>query len=916
MDNDSVNLKVGDLKCDDRDNPLGIDCKTPRLSWKIYDERRSSIQTAYQIIVSKSFKKVEQGISVEWDTGKIESDQCLEIPYGGALLIAYERYFWRVRVWNNMAKVSDWSVTSFWEMGILNKEDWSSKWISLYSSIVRNESIPSPLLRKVFILSKVIKSARAYSTSLGLYELYINGSKVGDDCFTPGWTDYNKRVQYQTYDIKDYLKNGENVIGAILGNGWYCGRIGWLGGSRFYGFKPSFLAKIRIEYSDKTSEEIATDSSWKVSTGPILDNDIYDGEKYDARLEMDGWNRSGYNDSAWHIPEVRDMEGVNLVAQQCETVKKVLELKPIKITESAACRYIFDMGQNMAGHIRLKVRGEAGTRIIIRHAENLFSDGTLNTRSLRSAQSIDEYTCKGCDVETYEPRFTYHGFRYIEISGYPGKLNLESMTGIVISQGLRIVGSFKCSNELLNKLYDNIVWTQRSNYIEVPIDCPQRDERLGWLGDGSLFLRTATFIVDTSAFISKWMIDIEDAQRTNGVFTCVAPFIAEFMNKTLPKDLALYGWADAGILIPWLMYLVYGNIRILEEHYMAMTKWLKYQEDLSINYIVPDYGLRDWLSIEINKRDDYQNSYWDTPSNLIGTAYFSFCSNLMSGISRVLGRKNEEKYYSELSSKIRIAFNREFVTDTTRIMGNTQTAYVLALYFDLLPKEKREIAVNNLIRDIVLRDYHLTTGIVGTALALHVLSDFGHCEIAYKILENEDFPSLLYQVKEGATTIWERWDGWTRDHGYLNAATFAADVMNSYNQSVFGSIGAWLYQVVAGIDVDTSKPAYKRVLIKPRPGGSLSFASANYESRYGTIISKWSVKDNKIRYDIVIPPNTTALVSLPASGKECVTYNGVGVIQADDITEVSYDMGYLTFKVNSGEYSFDVKNIRQTQSQR
>ena len=745
---------------------------------------------------------------------------------------------------------------------------------------------PPPYLRTDFTVDKPVKRAVVYASALGLYELRINGKRVGEDYFTPGWTDYNKRLYYQTYDVTDLIASGGNAIGAILADGWYAGYIGFGKKREHYGDKPRFLAQLEIEYANGDKDFIVTDKSWKAAYGPHIEADFLMGETYDARMELTGWDRTGFDDSKWKPVAVTDKIEAKVEPYPSVTVRKIMEIKPIERTEPNPGVFVFDMGQNFAGWVRLKVKGQEGDKVVLRFAEILNPDGTIYTTNLREARCTDTYTLCGCGTEVWEPRFTFHGFRYVEVTGYPGTPSTDAITGVVLHSDTPVAGAFECSNPMINQLYSNITWSQRGNFIEIPTDCPQRDERLGWTGDAQIFIRTATYNMDVSAFFTKWLIDLEDAQTPEGAFPDVAPHKVA-MGSGVPA------WGDAGVICPWTIYEVYGDTRVIERHYESMKKWIAYLKTNSKDLLRPAYGYGDWVSIGS-----------DTPKDVIATAYFAYSTKLLAKMAAAIGKADDAKQYNELFDQIKEAFNKAYVSADGKIKGETQTCYLLGLYFDLLPEDKRPAAAKYLVEDLKKRDWHLSTGFVGLSYLLPTLTDTGNLDAAYRLLNQDTFPSWGYSIKNGATTIWERWDGWTDEKGFQDPG------MNSFNHYSFGSVGRWMFNTVAGID--TEGPGFKRIRIEPRPvlapgAGGFTYAKATYDSIYGKIISDWKIKDDKFTLNVTIPANTTATVYVPAANVESVKESGRTATQAEEVRFIQAENGKAVFAVGSGTYKFTSK---------
>ncbi len=878
-------VTVTALRCEYRVNPLGIDVTEPRLSWIIESDQRDQKQNAYQILVASSQENLKKGQGDLWDSGKVDSDRSAQVVYKGKPLRSRMKCYWKVRVWDRDDNLSAWSKPAYWTMGLVDPKAREAKWIGYDENVQGAKAsqdelvLPPPrYLRSVFWVYRPIRRATVYASALGLYELRINGQRVGEDYFTPGWSDYSKRVYYQTYDVTDLLRKGSNGVGAILSDGWYAGYIGFGKKREHYGKDPRFFMQLEVEYADGTRQTTVTDESWKATYGPHLEADFLMGETYDARKEMPGWDRPGFDDSAWgDVAVTKTISGL-LQSYPGVTVRKQLQIEPVEITEPKEGTFVFDLGQNFAGWARLQVKGEAGTKVVLRFAEVLNPDGTIYTTNLRAARCTDTYILNGNGTEIWEPRFTYHGFRYVEVTGYPGKAGPSAITGIVVHSDTPVVGSFECSNPMVNKLYKNITWSQRSNFVEVPTDCPQRDERLGWTGDAQIFIRTATYNMDVAAFFTKWLVDLEDAQNQNGAFPDVAP------RKVAMGD-GVAAWGDAGVICPWTIYKVYGDKRVIEKHYESMKEWIAYLKTNSKDLLRPAYGYGDWVAVGS-----------DTPKDVIATAYFAYSTRLLSEMAAVIGKNEDTKEYEALFQQIKDAFNKAYVSGDGKIKGDTQTCYCLALYFDLLPAEKRELASGHLIKALGEKDWHLSTGFVGLSYLLPTLTQMGHLDIAYRLLANDSFPSWGYSIKHGATTIWERWDGWTAEKGFQDPG------MNSFNHYAFGSVGRWLFGTVAGIEIDTS--GYKRIVIRPQPGGGMTYAGATYDSIAGKIESCWRIDCGEFELDVTIPANTTATIYIPAKDAESVLESGWPASTAKGVRLVGMQDETAVFQVGSGQYRF------------
>ena len=900
-------LRPVGLKCEYRVDPLGIDVRAPGLSWALESEGRGQVQSAYRILVAQSEEDLEAEENLLWDSGRVESGRTVGVEYGGEALHSGARCVWKVRVWDGAGDASPYGGPAVFEMGLLERSDWAGAWISAskgpdedfdppsgdeYDDLA-NGLAPSPYLRKEVSLDRSVRRARLYATARGVYELSINGMRVGEDVLAPGWTDYDKRIQYQTYDITPLLADGPNALGAVLGDGWFSGFVGFDPKHRgaLYGARPQLLAQLDVEYEDGSRESVATDGSWRCSTGPVLFSDLLMGESYDARKEMPGWDEPGFDDSVWYGVEAEEIGDTNLVAQPDEGVRVTEEIQAKNVTEPMSGRYVFDLGQNVVGWVRLKVEGEAGTKVTLRHAEALNPDGTIYTTNLRSARATDHYVLKGGGEEVYEPRFTFHGFRYVEVTGYPGEPPLGAVTGRVIHSATLPTGSFECSSQMVNKLQENIVWGQRGNFLSVPTDCPQRDERLGWMGDAQVFVRTAAFNMDVAAFFEKWMVDVEDAQSPEGAFPDVAPLLKG--SGLIDLTGGAPAWGDAGVIVPWTIYRTYDDTRIVERHYDAMARWMEYlyranPDLIRKNRMGNNYG--DWLS----PKGDH------TPKHLLATAYWAYGAKLIAEMAEATGRNEDAREYRDLNERIKAAFQAAYVSPDGRIEGDIQTCYLLALHMELLPEELRSAAAEHLVRTIEREDWHLSTGFVGVGYLCPVLTEAGYTDVAYRLLENETYPSWGYTIRNGATTIWERWDGWTEEKG------FQSPNMNSFNHYSLGSVGEWLYRYVAGIDL--GEPGYGRIVIRPRLGGNLTHASGAYDSVRGRISSSWKIEDNQFVLETLIPPNTTATVHVPST--DDVSEGGRPVDEAEGVEFLRAEEGETVLAVGSGRYEFVGKVVR------
>lgn len=882
-------LQVNDLSCEYQNNPVGIDVKVPRFSWKLKSDLRGIRQKTYEIRVGTDAKAILKGQALLWQTSEIQSDQSVHIAYGGPALKSRQRYFWQVKVTDTFGNSSGWSEVNYWEMSLLEPADWSAQWIE---PTIPGDSAgqPAPMLRSKFELKKPIRTARLYITSHGLYESYINGQRVGDQFLTPGWTTYNKRLQYQTYDVTAMLKNGSNATGVILGDGWYRGWLAWENNKNVYGKNLALLFQLEVEYTDGSRETIISNDQWKNSIGPFTRSGIYYGEAYDARLEKKDWAQAGFDDTGWQVVRKLNTGYENLVASYAPPVKKHEIFKAIKVLKSPAGETIVDFGQNLVGWIKLKVNGRAGDIVTIHHAEVLDKYGNFYTENLRAAKQEIQYTLKGGGEEVYEPRLSFFGFRYIKVGGYPGELKPENIEAIAIYSAMKPAGNFSSSHPLLNQLQHNIQWGQKGNFVDVPTDCPQRDERLGWTGDAQAFSRTATFNMNVATFFSKWLKDLAADQVEDGRVPFVIP-------NVLAKDAsASAGWADASTIIPWNIYMAYGDRRILEQQYQSMSAWVAYIEKNSVNDLWnKGFHFGDWLFYR--PLDDNDGRAAVTDKYLIAQCFWAYSTQLMINTASVLGKAEDVKHYTESLKRIKDAFLTEYTTANGRLVAGTQTAYVLALNFDMLPENLRQQAADRLAQNV--KDYgnHLTTGFLGTPYLCSVLTRFNYIDVGYNLLLQETYPSWLYPVKMGATTIWERWDGIKTD------STFQTPGMNSFNHYAYGAIGDWMYRTVAGLQ--ESAPGYKEILVAPKPGGNLTNATAELMTLYGMAKSSWKIEGGKFQLTVIIPANTMAQIVLPRVASEKITEKGIDISKIKTISLISREGDEAKLKLGSGTYYFE-----------
>lgn len=895
-------FQVSNLRCEYLVNPLGIDASHPRFSWEMVSAQRGKTQKAYQLIVADNEAAIQKNEGNTWNSGRVVSNESFHINFNGKPLLSGKEYYWKLKIWDEQNAASEWSETQHFSMGLLEKKDWKAKWIgaaSVQPVTVQDENIipPSPLLRKEFALNKQVKKAKLYATALGVYEMYLNGKKVGDQILAPEWTDYFTRVQYQTYDVTGMLTPNNNVIGAMLADGWYAGVLFTHGKPQRgnYGFDRRLLAQLEIEFTDGSTEIINTDESWKIlAEGPMKEASIFDGEVYDARYIPANWLKPGLNTDRWDAVTVDNTVTLTLNAQINEPIKIVKEIKPINVFRAPNGNYIFDMGQNMAGWVHIQLPYNPGKKIILRHAEILMEDSTLYTQNLRTAKQTDVYIPARETTIDYEPRFTYHGFRFVEVAGLTQAPTLENVTGKVVASASPLVSDFSSSHKDVNQLWKNIVWTQLSNLHSIPEDCPQRDERCGWMGDAQIFCQTAINNMDLGAFYSKWFKDIRDRQTPEGRYPNYAPQVGMTFYDAP-------GWTDAGILIPWKAYLNYGDKRILEHHYASMKSFIDHVHKENPNLlrtkaVGQNYG--DWVNGNTIKAQGYPTDKGDVARDLFNTAFFAYSVQIMADASKVLGKKTEYTFYNNLAKKIKETFVKEFVDKDGRVKGGTQAGYALALEFNVVPENLRANAAKYMVDAIAEYDYRVSTGIQTITRMMNQLSRNNHAEVAYQLLESRRFPSWIYSIDNGATTIWERWDGWVKGRGFQRWQ------MNSFNQYAIGSVGEWMHGTIIGINYDEAQPGYRHFILTPTPGGTLTWAKGSYKAITGTVEVAWKKENGTLTVEVDIPANTTATLVLPTA--KDITENDAPIAGNKHIKLVNKKSTQTSLKLASGKYRFSM----------
>ncbi|GAB6395129.1 MAG: alpha-L-rhamnosidase [Bacteroidales bacterium] len=892
-------VEVSRLRCENRINPMGIDCVTPRLSWCILSAKRNVRQTGYHILVASSWEKLQAGEGDLWDSGQVESDESVFVPYSGKPLESRAACYWKVKVTTNKG-ASGWSTTARWDMGLTRPADWQAQWIGLDRSFPGDvldgkTRLAARYLRKEFqVENKRIDKATLYVSGLGLYEAYLNGERIGEQVFAPTPTDYSKVVKYNTFDVSKRFTAGSNAIGVVLGNGRFFsmrGTTNEIPVIRQFGF-PKMILQLEITYADGSRQILASDNTWKVTAeGPIRSNSEFDGEEYDAQKEMPGWNSPQFDDSRWLQAEAVKSPGGQLEGQLNLNIKVMEAVKPIAIKEAKPGMYILDMGQNMVGWLKMKVRGEKGTQVQLRFAETLKDDGTLYMDNIRGALVTDKYTLKGGERESWEPAFTYHGFRFVEITGYPGVPALNDFEGKVIYDEMETTGHFETSDPTVNQIYKNAYWGIRSNYRGMPTDCPQRDERMGWLGDRAVGSHGESFVFDNNNLYAKWLDDIEQAQRENGSLPDIAPNYWSMYSDNMT-------WPGTYIIICNMLYEQYGNMQPIVRHYGSMKKWMAYMRDNYLkDYIMPNDTYGDWCmppeSPElIHSKDPARR----TAGAVLGTTFYYRMLSLLERFANLLGKPDDAQAFAKEAEAVKAAFNEKYFNkETGQYANNTVTANLLPLSYGMTPDEYREDVFANIVNK-TLGEFngHVSTGLIGIQWLMRGLTRNGRPDIALQIVTNRTYPSWGYMAEQGATTIWELWNGNTADPS-----------MNSGNHvMLLGDLIVWFYEDLAGIRNAPESVGFKRLIMKPCPVEGLNRVTASYQSVRGKIKSAWKKEGGKILWNIAVPANATAVVYIPTADKESITEGGANIASVKDIRFIETKDGYAVFEIGSGNYRF------------
>ena len=935
-----ADLSVADLRTEYRENPLGIDEARPRLMWRLESNERAQEQSGYRILVATTVENLQADKGDLWDTGKVDSRQTIHIEYDGQPLQSRQPCYWKVMVWDQDDVASEWSESANWSMGLLEEKDWRAKYISyadpepIFKSTTELYLPSARHYRKEFRAHKKVKRATLYATALGIYEFQLNGQRVGDAWFAPGWTDYRQRAYYYTHDVTDLMAQDGNAIGAIVAEGWYSGYVGFglftgMGtektGRAIYGKTPAVMAQLEIEYDDGSMHTVSTDATWKVTgEGPYREADLLMGESYDARREMPGWSTVDFDDGNWktaiHATDAGPQsamfyegrsptqEGEQVEIKGTERdfgfrrprveafpgnpVRVTEEIRPIEVVSRGNGHYIINLGQNFAGSVRLKVKGPTGHRIQLRYGEMLHPNGQLMTENLRKARATDSYTSKGNpNGEIYTPLFTFHGFQYVELTNFRGEADLDTITGLVLHSDTPLASTFECSDPMVNQLYSNVIWTQRANFIDLPTDCPQRDERMGWTGDAQAYIATAIYNAEVGAFYTKWFRELMEAQHPSGAFTDFAPYPFQHGH-----DFAT-AWGDAGIICPWTIWQAYDDTRILQRCWQPMTRFMQWRKKTSHDNLGVAHG---------NNWGDWLAQGETTPLEYIDTIYFALTTNMMADMAEALGKTNEARAYRAQFQRIQDAFGRKYLRADGSITVETQTAHTLALFADLVPGELREATGQRLAKLIGRNGNRMATGFLGTRPLLPTLTSVGQNDLAVFLLQSHQFPSWGYEIDQGATTIWERWDSYTKEDafGRHNAS------MNSFSHYAFGAVCEWMFRYLAGID--TEGPGYAKIIIYPRPAspGSnpdhepIHWVKAAYHSIRGKIVSEWKLEEDRFHLNVEIPANTMATVYMPATDPTSITESDRPLSELAQARVAKSTRGRVAIEIPSGRYHF------------
>ena len=902
----SQQISVTDLQTELLTNPIGIADLQPSFSWKLKSKVPNTLQTAYEICVSTDlsqlekktvFSEVVKNNHIVWYSGVVESSQSLHVKYAGVPLCSNQRYYWKVRVWDNRGISSNWSSIAYWQMGLLQPNDWKAQWIGLDVNYTEpkddRRKLPARMLRKEFLLEKSIASATVHFCGLGLSELYVNGSKVSTTIMNPTPSYYKNRMLYVSYDVTNQLKTGANAVGALLGNGrFFAPRILTPVETPNFGF-PKMIFQLHIRYADGSSKIIVSDNSWRITDqGPIRANSEFDGEEYDANMELNGWNKVGFDDSKWLQAQLVQSPGGKLEPQKQEPMRAIEKLNPISIKLLKNGNYLVDFGQSLYGMCQLKVVGTKNTKVSIKTSFDLDSLGNITMANNRSALSTDTYILKGNWLEVWAPRFRGQGFRYAEVAGWPGKLKKSNIQFLVVHSDLKKVGSFSCSNPLVNNIYENMLRSVRMQERGLPLD-PDRDERQPWLSTSDMTSETESYMFQTSLFYTNFLNETRMDQREDG---CISD-AGSFWHWAYTKDPC---WPSIVTSVPWSNYYFYANPDILKNNYEMMKKWVLFLEkNLDSDHIYRQATYSDWVDV-FTMDEKVATPFGATSKELLATAYYYNNLNLCQKTASFLNNSVDEKYFSEAKTKVKTAFNKAFLDSITGMyQSDTQAAYALALEFDLVPEKMRVKVANQLVRNIMDKNNgHLTVGTIGIKWLMQALTHIGRTDVAYTILTKTTRPSWGYMIKKGATSIWERWDTDTQSPG-----------MNGQSQTILaGYLGAWMYQSLAGIAYDTNQPGFKHIIMRPEPVGDLKWVNASFNSLYGEIKSKWQLNEGVFTWNVTVPPNCTATIYIPTVNANSIKFSNNKTVE---INFIGTEKNVAVYRISSGNYKLtaQLKNI-------
>ncbi len=895
VEHNAETIIVEKVLCDYTENPLNVDSTHPRFSWILKSGVRGQKQTAFQVLVASNKDNLTKDTGDAWDSGKVDSNQSSCVLYDGIPMQSNTTYYWKVRVWDRDGQVSNHSKIAKFHVALLDKDDWQGKWIgsgspkeprsergyfdSQTDSVTKCIEVDerSRLLRKEFTLDKQIKNAWVYVSGLGYYELSINGKRVGDKVLNPSKTNYREQILYDVYDVTDQLRSGQNAVGIHLGNGWFNPlKKWWSWRMQWFGAKRAIF-QLNLEFEDGSVKTFISDKSWKTAPGPVVSSSIYDGEVYDANIEKQGWDQPDYDDSAWENVNIVEAPGGKMISQMMEPIRVVEIIKPISLKNPQPGIYVYDMGQNFTGWARLKVKGKKGNKVVLRYAEDLADNGLIDTTSNNKARALDTYILKGKGTELYEPLFTYHGFRYVQVTGFPGEPNPDNLKGCVVHSDVEPSGNFASSSIEINHLHQSIVWSQKSNLTGNPTDCPQRDERLGWLGDAHVTAEEAMHNFHMPLFYKNWLGGIQaDQDKETGDITKISPW-----PRLEPGTPA---WSSGYLLIIWDYYLYYGDVQIIEKHFDSMKHYVDFLHSQATDYILPKDRYGDWVSVAEG---------WDRGKpELVSTSFFYYDAVIVSKVAKVLGLSDDAQYYAKLAERIKASYNKRFFNpETNQYENGSQMSNAFPLFLNIVPENHKDKVLKNLIYDINVKNQgHLNTGIIGTKYMIEALVNNGRSDIVYQLVKQTTYPSWLDMIKN-RTTLSERWN-----------------LRGSHNHVMFGSIDTWFYKSLAGISIDEAKPGFEKIIIKPFVVKDLSFVNANLNTIRGKVSTRWDYAGGEFRLRVVIPVNSSATVFMPGKDKEGVTENGKLAESSPGVQFIRAENNWVVFRVGAGEYDFESKN--------